>query len=270
MLLSGRKRCPQLAEFLDQYVTRVPMNFANWPGAVAVFGGIMLSIFGLGGHPPFAIAPAVPIGLGVVLIVLGLIKLLKPTPLTLEEQRHRDAWHVAYALQQLITRNRIHRDLDSGSIALFEEAARLWLRIRAALDSAALKDRHLPPTYAAVRDRIAQASQEAMVDMLLAYRLDITKQPSNWTPLEFVDEALDNFGIRKSFDDRQPPPAFYGARQIAEKLQVLADETEALALERLSTPVGPNVPSRSIDAVLGELRSIRQAEDELRQDLGNR
>ena len=271
-MFSGRKRCPSLAEFLDDFISRYPVAPLFWQGVTAsalgigatiVSGSLMANHLGI---LPLTIAGLLG-GLGVGL--WGAKQLIKPPPSTQDLQRQRDAYNVATALATLIARNRIHRDMDPGSLALFEEAARLWLRIKASLASASLTDPHLAPTYIAVRDRIALAANEAMVEMLLAYRLDIATQPSNWSPLEIVDEALDGFGIRKSFDSRQPPPAFYGARYIAEKLQVLADETEALARDRLSMPQTSVNPSRSIDAVLGELRSIRQAEDELRQDVGN-
>ena len=65
------------------------------------------------------------------------------------------------------------------------------------------------------------------------------------------------------------PAAFAPVREIAEKLRALAQETERMSHEaRMDVDVPPVAsPTRSLDQTLSELRSIRQAEDELRENL---
>lgn len=186
-----------------------------------------------------------------------------------EAARREEVREVGLRMREMIEQRRLHRDIDPGSLTLLEESARCWSRAHAAFESPYWTSTTLPLDYQAARDKARSAADESMGDILLLYRNHVPERVGSRPAMDYVDEALENFVFKGRTDSRMPPPAFHTARHVAEKLKSLADEAEALGQDgvRDASIPAPPVVGHSLEAALCELRTIREAEEELRQDL---
>lgn len=213
------------------------------------------------------------LALPAALLTFGLGTLLtrgnkaQPTP---RDLRRDEAREVGLRMQRCLELRRLHRDLDENSLFLLEECARHWARVYGVFGSGFWSDPTLANTYATARQQALAAADEGMEDVLILYGPILPSEVNGRQAIDYVEEALENYVFRGQAPASHPPTAFHHARQIAEKLRDLADEAERIASdlhrERISAPTAT---SGSLDASLGELRAIRQAEDELRQNLRN-
>jgi hypothetical protein len=189
----------------------------------------------------------------------------EPTP---RDRRRDEAREAGLKMRRCLELRRLHRDLDENSLFLLEECARHWSRVYSVFGTGFWNDPALATTYATARQQALEAADEGMEDVLILYGPLLPSEVNGRQAMDYVEEALENYVFRGQSGAGHPPPAFHHARQIAEKLRDLADEAERIASdlhrERLTTPTAT---SGSLDASLGELRAIRQAEDELRQNL---
>jgi hypothetical protein len=207
---------------------------------------------------------------GVLMLVLGVQAFrksrIKPPPV---DMRAIEATQVAQSMSQMLTKRRLHRDLDQGSLILLEECARHWTRARTALEGPFWTAGDVPAHYQSVRLQALTALDKSMDEVLLHYRAWIPDDVPNRHALDYVDEALEQFTLKGTKRADFIPPAFVPVREIAEKLRSLADEAERMAREvRVDPEVAAQfAPGRSLDQTLGELRQIREAEEELRQNL---
>jgi hypothetical protein len=262
------KNYPNLAQYLRQEVrqrhgSRTEAEVALGVAAAAAFValGVLTLFFG----------SILVLFLGFAAMAAGFPPLAKKLrkPKTPEEMRAVEAQSVARVMLECDEKRRLHRDLDPASLELLEECARHWSRATATLDSSFWKGDELPLHYRAAREQARHAVQESMHEVMLLYRDFLPDQVTSRAPLDFVDEALTEYVFKKPNQGRFPPRAFEPVRSIADKLRMVADEVEVLSQEAIHD-VGipaPLEPGRALDATLGELRSIRQAEDELRQNL---
>jgi hypothetical protein len=184
-------------------------------------------------------------------------------------ERAKEATEVAKGMGLMLTKRRLHRDLDEGSLVLLEECARHWLRAKAALHAPFWTGSQVPLHYQAVRAQALEALDDSMDDVLLHYRGFIPEHVENRHAMDYVDEALETFvapGRKKGY---YPPPVFNPVREIGEKLRELGDEAERMANQAQLDPevAAMSAPGRSLDETLNGLREIRQAEEELRQNL---
>ncbi len=186
-----------------------------------------------------------------------------------EIQLRREAKQVADRLEQCLDAKRLHRDLSIEVSALLEEASRNWNRARAALGSPYWRRADLPAHLRAVREQSLLAIDQGMQEMLVLFATSIPDKPSSWSFSELVDEVLgqDVFASRGRLDHISP--FFDEARGVAGKLKELADQVESvsrqLAGQELIT--GAPRPGAALDVTLSELRQLKQAEEELHQDL---
>ncbi|RYG49540.1 hypothetical protein EON79_00920 [bacterium] len=177
---------------------------------------------------------------------------------TPEERQRDEALGMVRVLKGLMESRRLQRALDEASLTVMDEAARCWGRVHAALGNDAWAD----SGFKMVRDQARAAANDGMEQIMLLYRGTVTATSGSWTAQSFMDEIVGTFG-RRPIDDRMPPPAYAEARRVCERMRELADETERVARE---TPSAPSVTHR-LDAALGELHAIHQAEEELRERL---
>jgi len=181
----------------------------------------------------------------------------------------REAKLVAQHLDHLMHEKRLHRDLSPDVIELIEEAARSWHRARSALQSPYWKRADLPTHFRSVRDQSLLAIDQGMQEMLVLFATSVPKEPRKWTLGEMADEVIghDVFANRGSLD--HVSPYFQEATGVAAKLQELAVQVESvsqqLAGQELIT--GAPKPGSGLEATLAELRQLKQAEEELHQDL---
>ncbi|CAN5587013.1 hypothetical protein BH11ARM2_BH11ARM2_04020 [soil metagenome] len=178
---------------------------------------------------------------------------------TPEDRQREEANAVARLLKGLMDTRRLQRALDEASLVLMDEASRCWGRVQAALGN----DSWANSGFATVRDQARWAADDGMQQIMLLYR-DAVKggmTNANWTPRDFMNDVVETFGGRRTMDDRMPPAAYYEARRVCERMRDLADEAERIARE---APAAPSATHR-LDAALGEMRAIREAEEELRE-----
>ncbi len=182
------------------------------------------------------------------------------------ERRRLEARPVVESLQSMIANRRLHRDLDTASLLVLEECARHWSRARATLASPFWTSPDLPVHYRTARETALGAVEGAMDEAMLLYRDYVPEQVGRRPAMDYVEEALEDFVFKGPRAAAPVPGALEPARQIAEKLRTLAAEAERAAQEA-GNAIPQAAPGSALDLSLGELRTIRQAEDELRQNL---
>lgn len=259
------KRYPHLAQALNLLSRRsfsTPMNKGTQMvllGSAAAFGLAIGSAI----EAAFAVAIATA--------VFGFFRFreARSLPPIQVDARAVEATEVARRMNQMLSKRRIHRDLDEASLLLLEESARQWFRAKSALEAPFWTSSQVPVQYQGIRRKAIEALDEAMDDVLLHYRMFVPDEVQNRNPLDYVDEALEQFTFKGRQRPYYPPAAFGPVREIAEKLSILADEAERLSREVHLDPAIAHefAPGRSLDETLAGLREIREAEEELRQNL---
>lgn len=148
-------------------------------------------------HPVGAVAGSLALGVGLA----GAATLVRE-PLSLKERMVQEAAETATRIGQLMERHRLHRDLDPASLALLEEAARIW-------------------------DEDRRAGHSADMDMAALLRLYSPCLPHSVPhrgALDWVAEAHETFVLREA--DRRPAPPWFGeARAIVEAMREAGRET---------------------------------------------
>jgi hypothetical protein len=126
----------------------------------------------------------------------------------------------------------------------------------------------VPEHYRNVRAQALQALDDSMDDVLIEFQAWVPDHVQNRETIDYVEEAIETFVGKGKRNVNFPPPAFVPVRVIADKLRSLADETERMSREARVDPeaVAATAPGRSLEQTLIELRSIQQAEEELREN----
>lgn len=190
----------------------------------------------------------------------------RPKPLP-PEPRRIQAQEVALKMRECIDRKRLHRDLDEGSLILLEECARHWARVQNAFSTGFWQNDALPVAYIAAKNHAMAAADQVMQDILILYRPYLPVKVRSREPLDYAQEAAEQFGFGTARRPHNLPVAFAPARQLADKLSDLATEAEHISEsnEILPGERAEIMNSQNIESSLGELRAIRMAEEELRQ-----
>lgn len=266
-MFGGKARqYPYLTTYLSAVTDRPELGQIATPmgaivGFLAVSAGLTLVQSGLFGAIGLVVAALVGLGLFIQ------YKKRQPVP-TAEDLRREEAHKVAKTMRQCLDLRRLHRDLDEGSLILLDECARHWEKIRTTFTTGFWTDRDLPPAYLSARRTAMDAADDAMVDLLILFRPLLPSEVQSRQALDYVEEAIETYVVKGPLRPSHVPPAFYEAREIAEKLRELSSESEKMARnidrEQIRTT---NPSSSSLEASLSEIRAIRQAEDELRQNL---
>lgn len=166
------------------------------------------------------------------------------------------AWGTAAKVYGYVQNRKLSRELDPASVVVLDEAARQWARIHAAYPET--------PGEPVVAVHVRRAADAGMEELLMLFRDHLNVKPANKSLAEMATETLESFGIFTRRDDRPPPAFFNVALAIAQKMQALAEEAER---KRLAGESDLAAPGHSLDAALGELRAVREAETELQQEL---
>lgn len=181
-------------------------------------------------------------------------------------QLHEEA--VALA-RQMLTSKRLHKDLDGSSAQLLEESACFWREIKAELDSPFWRNPELPVHWKTVRLQTSNAADAAMEEMLVLLRSSF--HPADHHGWEvMVEDVVETFvtGPKLRKGDRIPP-GFAEARQIADKLKMAASQVRTAAAEiTAESGTKPLLSSgAALDMAIGDMRSLQEAEQELRRNL---
>lgn len=262
------KQYPNLVRFLNHFTRLKIGNQLRFPKETAgrVIAGVGLIALAL----PLVGLSSLSIVLGVVLAGAGIgLMFGRRVELTPEDEFMLSAQKVAATMQQCLVKRRLHRDLDNASLMLLEESCRHWARVQQAFQTSFWDAKTLPLHYQTVREQSLKASDRSMGEVMMLFQDQLPSQVVSRSPMDFVEEAVEKFVKPTKGDTRFAGPAFEPTRKIAEKLRTLADEAENVALETAQDPlVAPEIqPGTALDSSIGELRTIRQAEDELRQNL---
>jgi hypothetical protein len=200
------------------------------------------------------------------------------------EARKMQARSVANVLRSLGQQRKLHKQVDPLVLQLLEVGAYHWTRIRARLDMPAWTTGELPAHRVALRTQIQDAADAAMDDLLLLAQGCIGDPERNrgddlksaFEDLADLDISQALAGFRRVAETDWTAYAHHSpnsgavmssGRPVVEKLAALADEVESMALPSLEA--APQTASTdSLDVLLSEIKSIRQAEQELEQRLG--
>lgn len=245
-----------------------PFTIALGAGISLLFGGAaMLIIRAWDGTPFLEVATAT---FGVYMLgAFGISYKRKSKEADPQVELKREARQVAQRLDHCMHEKRLHRDLSVEILALLEEASRNWHRARSALESPYWKRADLPSHLRAVREQSLVAIDQGMQEMLVLFSTSVPKEPGKWTIGELADEVIgqDVFSSRGRLDHISP--YYQEAHGVTSKLLELADQVESvsqqLAGQELIT--GAPKPGSALEATLAELRQLKQAEEELHQDL---
>lgn len=191
-------------------------------------------------------------------------------PQTEEEERRVEAHEAILFMNNAVTAGRLHRKLDPAAALLLEECARHWARVHEALSGTFWEDKDLPAHWKNVREQSLSAANRAMDDIIVMLKPVLANRNPETSGQEFINSIMESFFNVQTQVPIEPLPAhFLPARDIAQKLMLLADEVETTA-QRAARDASFNEHYSSgsqIDVVLSELRAIREAETELEQDV---
>jgi hypothetical protein len=177
-------------------------------------------------------------------------------------------------LADALRRGKLQRIAYDSTTSLLEACARNWWRVRQALESPFWTSPNLPPHYKSVREQAGRAADRGMDEVVVMLRneLEVPYRSglANRVTLSEVIEGV--FGVQipdPNAANAPLPMAFKSVRQLADKLDALANDVESLTLEVAKDPAVQSEfkAEMALDLALSEVRSIQQAEDELRQNL---
>lgn len=285
------RRLPTFTDYINREIHNSPaskrlaakaagVSMSLFAGAVT---GSLVMVFGQGFGWAFLVGLGV-FGAGQVLVSqIHRRKLLRRTA---NDARIEEAYEAMGRYVKLAQNRRLHKDLDPAIGQILEACAIHHERAHTALTSSFWNNPNLEGHWAALRSQCLQALDEAMCEALVLGQTCIGKAPDkarsnkvaeiieDFADLDIID-ALDGLKVLTgkgkidpfAYQSPNSRVVFGPIRDIAERLQKLADEVErhsqrAIRGSRLSN-VGAG--SASIDLILGEMKSIESAEQELSQ-----
>lgn len=217
----------------------------------------------------------------------GILEKKIRTPRDADEARRFEAWAAAGEMRTLDSQRRLYKNIDPVAMQLMEAAAFHWTRVISATEGAYWSSPNLPAHWQAVRSQAIAAADAAMEELvLLCHTCMGTPQRDRKTDLKDVFEDFIELdigdalqGLRQltkadwqDYAHRSPNAAIIlePGKQIAERLRDLADEVESMSSQVLAEEPGRSASSAitSLDVVLSEMRTVRQAETELHQQQG--
>ena len=177
-------------------------------------------------------------------------------------------------LADALRKGKLQRVAYDTTTTLMEACARNWWRVRQALESPFWTSPNLPPHYKTVREQTGRAADRAMDEVVVMLRneLEVPYRSGLANRLTLAEVVEGVFGVQIPDPNavNAPLPVSFGAvRKLADKLDDLAQGVESLTLEIAQDP---GVQSEfkadtALDMAISDVNSIRQAEDELRQNL---
>lgn len=286
--MSGKrsKRFPYLRDYIDktleeatremvQSVPPIAFGVAAM-GAMALFASLVAAgawIAALAGCAVFGVA-SLAVGATVVRR-----QRLQNDP---EARRRSEVARFAGELKQLSEQRKLHRWVDPVALQYLEASAYQWARLRSALSGAQWSGPDVPPYWAGLKKQAEQAADLAMGDLMILCKgcvgpprqdkeSEIKGIVEDLVDLDIAD-ALQGLKRMASSDwtayahqSPQLAAVLPTVRSVSERLASLAEEIGAKSAEFAQTGLPP-MGARSVDSidvVLGELRAVEQAEQEL-------
>jgi hypothetical protein len=273
---TSQKRFPSLCVYVQHAMTRqVPtgeeigavslMTLAGLAVPGALVAGLVFA------QPILALALGIA-GIGSAFVSLRSFKRSKASM----DRLDLEAAEANELLADALRRGKLHRIAGEATTALLEECAHHWSRVRQALESPFWTSPNLPPHYKSVREQTSRAAERAMDEavVMLHHELEVPYRSGLADRMSLSEFVEGVFGVQlpdPNAPRTQLPISYQAVRQLAEKLANLADDVESLTID---VSKDPSVQSEfkadtALDMAISDVRSIRQAEDELRQNLRN-
>lgn len=263
--------------FLKAYLAKASAlpSPSVWP-ALASCGGVLVgsialgyALFGLIGW--FSIPVTLLFGIPGIAALIGWARTQATKARTPEAQRLADLRAAASEMNALKKR-RLAKRLGPSMAALLEEAARHYFRVEATLNGPLWTDPRLPAHRRLIREQALASAEAGMGDLVLMAHalLAVGQGKPEWHEevREFFDDLLGKPVLPEDFRSSLPTE-FEPARALVERLQMLAAEVERATLEVPKDEAAQSFSSiSSLDATLHELKQVRQAEEEMRQHMG--
>ena len=191
---------------------------------------------------------------------------------TPEELLEREAYKLTQRMYLSLDKRRLHRDLDPTACAVLDESARHYLRIMASLEGPYWSSAALPAHWHGIRDQARTAADQAMRELFVLFKSAVPESPGKWTLEEVVGEVVNTFSQKSATPPVHIPPEFLPARDVAEKLKLLASAVEQSTAQVIQDQVIVEsfTAASALDRCLGEIRHVQDAETELRQNISQR
>lgn len=200
----------------------------------------------------------------ILLVLLGILGLYAyPELAKMRDQREaalrRDALE---HLHQLLLDRKLHRALEPALMEVLESGARAYRDAKQRLESP-LWNAQSGGHWSSLSGHLSQAMDTAMEDLCLIAAASVRPVPTTNALQDLVDDVAQAIHPAPT----EWTPEMERARQLAEKLVRVAAE-----VERSTQDVKPSLAGRmdsdiALDAALGELKTLREAEKELNQDV---
>jgi len=203
-------------------------------------------------------------------VVTGIINLKRRAAMrTPEFESKVEAYQLVAVMRRMLELNRLHRDLSDSTLTLLDEIARTRGQIHDILNMPFWQQSHLSPTLGELKRQAIVAADQSTIDAVLQFRNSLPTQVQARPVWSYIDEAVETFTGRAVRATPFTEIGFDGAFRVAQKLQMLKSEIEQLTN---AAPMGvagevEQMPGALIDDALMEIRTIRKAEEELRQGL---
>lgn len=272
-----RKTLPHLADYLTQAASNrslpaIPDDLSMmFGGSTLAASAVGFATYAASGFHSLLVGIVAAVG-GFAIAFAGSVRynqlVNKDKPIEDERRIERDSRAVIMRLHLLMHKKRLHRDLSPDVAELLEQAAMEWARARAALMSPYWTRADLNSRLGEVRERSLKAIERSMQELLILYATAVPEQPGNWSIAEVVDEVVGK-GVFASPPTHRFSPFHGEAVRIVDQLAQMADEAERVSRQVVSDPemAGDSRPGSRLEATLADLRQMRIAEDELREDL---
>jgi hypothetical protein len=188
---------------------------------------------------------------------------------TPELESRIEAHRLLGSMRKMNQLHRLHRDLSESTLTVLDEVARTRQEIKNILDMPYWKQPDLGGTYKQLRDQAIGAADQAMYDALLQFRSAIPGKVEARKMGDFVDEAMETFLKVHRKPVKFAEAGFDSAFGIAGKLQEMRNALERMTVEAENDVLrsAAQVPGGLIDMTMMEIKTIRQAEEELQQGL---
>lgn len=212
----------------------------------------------------YVLLPLVGIGLAMRWVLRKRAELDTP-----EIQQKLAAYRTVANMRRMLEYQRLHRDLSETALITLEETARYRNEIRQILETPFWRRHDLPDNYQRIRGQALAGADQAMLDAINMYKARVPERVEQRKALDYVDEVVETFVFTKGKAARFADSEFDGVFDIAKKLQALSEELQKTTHEAELDMQIPRqvIPGGLIDLTMHEIKNLRTAEDELRNDL---
>lgn len=204
------------------------------------------------------------------LIIAGVVNHRRRAAIrTPEFESKLEAYRILAVLRRMLQLHRMHRDLSEAALTILDEMARLRRQVHDILELPYWQSPSLPPTLQNLKQQTLVAIDQSMIDGVLQFRNSIPTTVEARPLVSYIDEAVESFSGKAQRSAPVTEAGFNAAYRVAEKMQALRGELERLTDTKPDGLEGEvqQIPGGLIDDALMEIRTLRQAEEELRQGL---